>query len=82
LNNIKSKSTIEYEESGFHLEEIDDGDESMDVKPWMNNIKPPSTIPAYNDNAPDVDVTLDYCYGYRVAYDISDLVTRETTCTI
>lgn len=50
------------------LEEVGDGDECMDVKPWMNNIKAPTTIafaqPGH-DLPPRVRVELDYCYGYR-----------------
>lgn len=69
-DNVKKNNLLEYEDSQFMLEEIGDGDEFIDIKPWMNNIKPPTTStygqPGY-DQKPNISIELDYCYGYRTS---------------
>ncbi len=70
-NNIKYKNLLEFENSPFMLEENDDGDESGVVTPWMSAIKPPTTfskIPDAQELRPNVNFSLEYCYGYRVKY--------------
>ena len=67
-NNVKSKALVEYDQSGFMIEEVDDGDEFAVVKPWLSVIKPPSSFikpPDHYDQLPNVNLTLEHCYGYR-----------------
>jgi len=41
----------------------------MAVKPWLGAIRAPSDfngVPENQDEKPDVDISLEYVYGYRV----------------
>ena len=68
LNNVKSKALVEFEETGFMLEEVDDGDEFAVIKPWTGVIKPPTNdkLPEFYDMQPNISLQLEHCYGYRV----------------
>jgi hypothetical protein len=66
-----AKSFVPFDHSEFELEEVNHGDEFTAVKPWVGAIKPPSAfikpLPRF-DLEPELDLKLEYVYGYRVKY--------------
>lgn len=73
--NVTQNDSMETEESEnkenmgmFEEEEVDCGDEFMAVKPWLGAIKSPSDYLGFNAsnlNQPEIDVEIDYVFGYR-----------------
>lgn len=52
----------------FEMEEVDEGDQFMAVKPWIGAIKAPSDFtkpPSGLDNEPNVKLVLEHVHGYR-----------------
>lgn len=56
----------EIEEGGFKIEQAQN-DEFMAIKPWLGAIKAPSDYISsnYDHKKPNIDVELEYVYGYR-----------------
>ena len=60
---------VEEDDAGLFNEEItEEGTEFMAVKPWLGAIKAPSSFTGLGsefDREPNVDIELEYVYGYR-----------------
>lgn len=56
-----------HEDPLFTEEEDGKGDEFMAVKPWLGALKEPTGYknPKGQNKAPDVDIELNYVFGYR-----------------
>ena len=49
----------------FDIEETGAGDQALAVKPWIGAIRAPTNPPPVLDSDPNVDLELEYVYGYR-----------------
>jgi hypothetical protein len=49
----------------FEVEEAGAGDQALAVKPFAGAIVPPDNEPRINENEPNINLQLDYVYGYR-----------------
>ena len=55
----------------FQVEKVEGGDEFLAVKPWLGAIKEPTgwkKAPLNQNQAPKVDLELEYVHGYRAKY--------------
>ena len=49
----------------FDIDEAVHGDESMSVKPWKGAIRAPSELPPIIPEAPKIEPTVKFVFGYR-----------------
>lgn len=49
----------------FEMESAGSGEQALAIKPWIGAIKAPSNPPAWQNQAPSVNLHLEYAYGYR-----------------
>ncbi|CAG9313094.1 unnamed protein product [Blepharisma stoltei] len=49
----------------FEMEEAGAGEQALAVKPWLGAIKAPSNAPAFQNQPPNINMRLEYAYGYR-----------------
>ena len=49
----------------FSFEAAGSGDQALAVKPWVGQIAPPDNDTGFENGTPDIDLELEYIYGYR-----------------
>uniref|UniRef100_K3WHU2 EF-hand domain-containing protein n=1 Tax=Globisporangium ultimum (strain ATCC 200006 / CBS 805.95 / DAOM BR144) TaxID=431595 RepID=K3WHU2_GLOUD len=76
LNN-QDKNDDDEDDEDNNLMDDPSGDEFMAVKPWVGAIVAPSNAPTPNSREPDLQLELDWVYGYQTELSHQNLVYND-----